>query len=136
MRLRVPITGTVLDFDPDAARLDGSGVSGHPDDPVQIDVDLGNVSWRLVGIDLANDLAEIEVSPAETTAELKAGGDPLRREDWSSRQTTLAEKQGYLDNAQKRVANHIADPAKKLVKSADAVTKYTDFQQAQVKAVV
>lgn len=137
MRLKVPITGTVLDFDPEAAKLDGIGISGQPGDPVRIDLDLGNVSWRLVSIDLVNDLAEIEVTPGESIGELKPGGvptnredwiSPTNREDWISRPVTPAEKQGFLDDARSRVAAHTVDPAKKLVKSASVVKKYTDFQ--------
>lgn len=135
MRLKVPITGTVLDFDPAAAKLDGFGVSGHPDAPVRIDVDLGNVSWRLVAVDLVNDLAEIEVTPGEMVSELRAGGDPMRREDWRSRPASLLEKQGFLSSAVSRVNAHTADPTKRLVKSAGAVAKYTAFQQAKLKIV-
>lgn len=130
MRLKVPITGTVLDFDPDAAKLDGNGVSGHPDDPVCIAIDLGNVSWRLVTIDLVNDLAEIEVSPGENISVLKVGGDPLKPEDWISRKATEQEKQSFLDNAKNLVEGHTKDElyimskSKRLIKTTEAVEKY------------
>ncbi len=127
MRLKAPMTGTVLDFDADVAKLDGIGISGDPNDPVAIAVDLGNVSWKLIGFDLATDMAEIEVTPGENISVLKAGGGPKNPADWITRPTTPAEKQGFLDNAQSIVANYTIDPAKRLVKSADAVEKYMAF---------
>ena len=134
MRLKVPITGTVIAFDPATAKLDGVGVSGDPNDPVRIDIDLGNVSWRLVAIDLKNDLAEIEVSPGENIDVLKSGGNPANPEDWSSRATIPIEKQGFLDNAKHLIESHTKDElyalssSKRLVKSAEVVQAYEKYQ--------
>jgi len=131
MRLKVPITGKVLEYDPVAGQIDGIGVVGDPDDPVKpVDIHLGNVSWRLVAIDLENDLAEIEVSPGENINVLKDGGDPQKPEDWSSRAATPVEKQSFLDNAKSAVESYTKDElytmskSKRLVKSANALEKY------------
>ena len=135
MRLKVPIIGTVIGFNADAAKLDGIGISGHPDDLVRIALDIGNVSWKLVSIDLVNDLAEVEVSP-EHFVSIDSGlvdskGNPI----YNARPTTPIEEQGFLNDAQNRVANYKADSVRKLVKSADALKKYVDFKKAQVKVI-
>lgn len=101
MRIKVPITGTVLGFDGEAAKLDGHGVTGDPNDLVRIDVDLGNVSWRLVSIDLISGMAEIEVS-----------GEPPA-----------------LQNAQTRAAQYTR--AKTLSVPNEALAKYKAFYQIQ-----
>jgi hypothetical protein len=131
MRLKVPITGTVLDYDIQAAKYDGIGVVGDPSDPVRpINISLGNVSWGLLTIDLVNNLAEIEVNPAENISVLKAGGDPLKPEDWTSRQSTPTEKQGFLDHAKSQLESHTTDElyamskSKRLAKPIEAVEKY------------
>ena len=61
MRIKVPIIGTVTQFNPKFAELDGIGIGGDPDDPVRIDIDIGDVSWKLISVDPENDVAEIEV---------------------------------------------------------------------------
>jgi hypothetical protein len=104
VRLRIPITGRVTDFDSGLAELDGIGVSGDPADPVRpIAVDLGDVSWQLVSLDLENEEAEIEVTPAEETIELRPGGNPNNPADYISRKRTDIEKQAVLDQARAKV---------------------------------
>jgi hypothetical protein len=95
MRLNVPLKGKVLSYDPAAAQLDGLGIVGDPNDPIRVDIDLGNVSWRLISIDLENDTAEIEVSPAE---EVRV--DPSNPENRQMRKATEAEKSQFLTHAQ------------------------------------
>ncbi len=131
MRLKVPITGTVLEYDPVAAQLDGIGVVGDPNDPVElIEIDLGRGSWRLVTIDLENDLAEIEVSPAKDVSVLKDGGNPDEPEDWTSRPATDQEKQGFLDDAKQVVESktpselYAMTKSKRLVKTPEMVELY------------
>lgn len=130
MRLKVPITGKVIDYDPVAGQLDGIGVVGDPSDSVKpINLDLG-VDWRLVTIDLENDFAEIEVSPPESISILKDGGNPDNPDDWTSRPATEREKQNLLDNARRLVESHTRDElyaitrSKRLVKPAEALKKY------------
>ena len=137
MRLKVPITGTVLDYDILAAKYDGLGVVGDNNNPVRlVTINLGNVSWGLVTIDLVNDLAEIEVSPGENISEpdldaegkqkVDKDGEPL----YKTRAATSAEKQGFLDNAKSLVEGHTKDElyamskSKKLVKPVGVVEKY------------
>lgn len=131
MRLKVPITGTVLKYDSAAGQIDGIGVVGDNSDPVKIvDVPFCNVGWRLVTIDLENDLAEIEVRPGKNINILKDGGDPGNEEDWFSRPATEEEKQGFLDFAKQTVESKTVDElyamtnSAKLVKSAEAVELY------------
>lgn len=131
MRLKVPITGRVLDYDPLAGQIDGIGVVGDNNDPVElIKINLGNVSWRLVTIDLENDLADIEVSPGENINILKDGGNPNNPKDWTSRPATDAEKRGFLNYAKNQVESHTIDElykmtkAKRLIKPAEAVELY------------
>ena len=131
MRLRVPITGTVLEYDPVAGQMDGIGVVGDPNDPVRVvNINLGNVSWRLVTIDLENDLAEIEVKPGENISLLKDGGNPDNRNDWISRFATEEEKQEFINYAQQAVESKTADElyaitkAKRLVKTPEMVELY------------
>jgi len=134
MRIKIPITGTVTDYDPEAAKLDGIGISGDPNDPVRIDVNLGNVSWKLVAIDLENDLAEIEVSPAEEISVLKSGGNPDNPKDWTSRATTEAEKQSFLVHA-KNIESKTADEiyalsgSKRLIKMVGVMEKYREAKR-------
>ena len=129
MRLKVPLTGNVLDYDILAAKHDGIGVVGDPNDPVK-PVEIGLSSWRLVTIDLVNDLAEIEVSPPENINVLKVGGNKDNPADWTSRPATSSEKQGFLDNAKNLVESHTKDElytmskSKRLIKPAEAVEKY------------
>ena len=59
MRMTMPITGTVKEEKP--------YIAGDENDPIRmIDINLGNVSWRLVSLDLENEAMEIEVKPSET----------------------------------------------------------------------
>lgn len=131
MRLKIPLTGTVLEYDPVAAQLDGIGVVGDPKDPVRpVNLNLGGVSWRLIAIDLVNDLAEIEVSSPKFKDVLKDGGNPDNPDDWSRRQTTDTEKQIALNYARNLIETHTIDElyslskSKRLVKPAGSVTLY------------
>ncbi len=120
MRLTVPVTGTVLSVDSEKAKLDGHGVSGDPNDPVRWDVNLGNVSARLISIDLESSTAILEITPGPVVAvpdlddlgkqKTNSNGKVL----WKSRDATDTEKQGFLADAQVRVAKYVPDPAKKL----------------------
>lgn len=131
MRLKVPVTGTVLEYDPVAAQIDGIGVVGDPKDKVKIiNINLGNVSWRLITIDLENDLAEIEVSPGVNIKALRDGGEPDNPEDWVSRPATEQEKQEFLNYAKNLIESHTIDElytmskSKRLVKKEEAVKLY------------
>lgn len=133
MRLKIPITGKVLEYDPKAGQIDGIGVIGDNNNPVKIvNISLGNVSWRLVTIDLENDLAEIEVSPGERSSLLKDGGNPDNPEDWTSRPATEEEKQGFLDYAKNLIESHTVDElyaitnSTRLVKTPEMVELYKE----------
>lgn len=98
MRLTIPLTGKVLD---EVALI------GDTNDPIRpVELDLGNVSWQMVDIDLDNEVMMIEVEPsnniAEPTGELNDEGEPA----FISRQATDEEKIGFLQHAQDLVMNH------------------------------
>jgi len=95
MKMKVPIIGTVLEVD--IIKSGDIAIKGAPDDPIRIDVDLGNVSWKLFSIDLVNDTAIIEVK-----------GNP---EDLAKVQSIIA---GFKSE-------------KKLIKSDDVVSRYIQF---------
>jgi len=98
MRLRVPITGTVLSTAP---------LTGDNDDPIRpVPIDLGHVSWELVDVDLEEEVMTIEVQPAtevsEETGEIDDGGNPVTR----LRPATAEEKEGFLQYARDVVEGH------------------------------
>jgi len=107
MKLTIPLTGTVLV----EGSVWGDGkLSGDPDDPVRpVDIDLGNVSWVMVDIDLENEVMVIEVKPAEKisedTGQVDGEGNPI----YKSRPTSEQEKAGFLQHAQDLVNNHTKD---------------------------
>lgn len=145
MRLKIPMTGTVIDFDPESYKLDNIGISGENNDPVRVvNLNLGGIAWHLVSIDLENDLMEVEVEPPEQITEprLDANGKPVKSEPlYISRPTTPVEKQQILDNAQHILESHTTNEIyvltgdKKLVKPADVMKKYTDFKKTQIKVI-
>ena len=101
MRLSIPLTGTVLVENP---------LVGDDNDPVRpIDIDLGNVSWTAMGIDLENEVMVIEVEPADTvdepTGEVDGEGNPVYR----LRPATAEEKAGFLQHAQGLIMEHTKD---------------------------
>lgn len=104
MLLSVPLTGRVISYNP---------LIGDDNDPVRIiDVDLGDVSWNLISIDTENDLALIEVTPAEysdeaaqPTGELDGEGQPV----YAKRKLTDQEKQALLDNVKAKIQGKSID---------------------------
>lgn len=92
MRLRIPITGTVEQVDP--------CIIGKDDDPIRlINIDLGNVSWELVHLNLDAEEMEIEVTPSEDiavdTGEIDIEGEPI----WKNRKATDEERLQFIENA-------------------------------------
>ncbi len=146
MRLRIPMTGTVIDYDPEAAKFDNCGVSGDPNDCVRpINLDLGGIAWRLISIDLENDLMEVEAT-APDIIELPVldKGNPVLNEDknpvYYSRPTTPIEKQAILNNAQTILTSRTIDEHyivtgdKKLQKTANVIVKYAFFRDMRTQA--
>ncbi len=129
MRMKVPLTGKAIDFDPELASLDKIGVSGDENDPIRVDVNLGNVSWKLISIDLEAQEAEIEVTPANIIEELKPGGDPEKTEDFTTRQVSNAEKQSFLNVAQQRAD---AAPRGQLKVTSTILNKYKNWKTEKV----
>lgn len=107
MKLKIPLTGTVLR----EGSVWGEGrLSGDPEDPIRpINIRLGNVSLRMVDVDLENEVMVIEVSPAEEldedTGQVDGKGKPIYR----TRKATEQEKAGFLQHAQDLVLNHTKD---------------------------
>ena len=74
MRMKLPITGTVKEVSP--------YIIGDNDDPIRpVSVDLGNVSWTLIGVDLESEEMEIEITPSiddhYDTGTVDGEGDPI-----------------------------------------------------------
>lgn len=111
MKVKVPLTGKVIGFNPEYAKIDGKGTSGDPSNPIRpvIAGRFQNCGWRMVSTDLETDECEIELLPAEDVAILKPGGDPDNRWDWISRETTEQERQGFLDAAMAMVEGKTKD---------------------------
>ncbi len=134
MRLKVPITGKVTAFSVNKAKADGIGVSGDSDNPIRlIALNLGNVSLRLIAIDLETNEAEIEVTPEpvffENTGQVNSDNKPIYR----GRTATPQEKQTFLDIAKAKVEGKTKDQLyaetgspklKKLKKHVDDYKKY------------
>lgn len=107
MRLTVPLTGTVLQ---EGSVWGKDDLIGDPNDPIRlVEIDLGNVSWRMVDVDIENEVMIIEVSPAEEigedTGQVDGGGKPIK----IRRPTTKQEKIASLQNAQQIIEGHTKD---------------------------
>ena len=118
MRLKVPMTGTVIDYDPKLALLDGQGIKGDPNDPVgPIPLNL-NVAWQLVSVDMQNELMEIEVSPPQEidvdTGSIDSEGKPI----YARRPTTAQEKLQILNDAKNFVESKTIDEFYSITKAA------------------
>jgi len=129
MRIKVPLSGKATNFNPELADIDKIGVSGDNNDPIRVDIDLGNVSWRLISIDLEAKEAEIEVTPANSIDELKPGGDPKKSEDYVRRQVGDTEKQAFLSVAQQRAD---AAPRGQLKVTSTILNKYKNWKTEKV----
>ena len=128
MRLTIPLTGTVIR----EGSVWGEGkLSGDPDDPIRpVDIDLGNVSWKMIAVDIENEEMEIEVSPgervSEPTGEVAAEGKLV----YTSRKATSGEKVSFLQQAKDLIEGHTKDDlytmskSKRLVKPVEAVELY------------
>lgn len=141
MRIKIPLTGKVMEYHPE---LDGitpsSGISGDLNDPIKpVPIDLGNVSWKLVGIDLENDLAEIDVTPAERAAFDTGKVDKEGKPIYEARQATEEEKQGFLNYARHLIEGHTKNElysmsgVKRLVKSEEIMGKYRELHGSKKK---
>lgn len=108
MRIEVPLTGTVLVEG--KSLLDGN-LTGDPNDCIRpIDIDLGNVSWIAVDIDLDKEVMIIEVEPGEEVSEPTGEIDPETEEPiYSSRLATEAEKQQFLQGTRHLIDSHTKD---------------------------
>lgn len=115
MRLTIPLTGTVL---VEGSVWEDGLLQGDDKDPIRpISLDLSNISWQMVDVDLENEVMIIEVQPAETinepTGEVDGEGNPIRID----RATTNAEKAKFLRDAKKMVESHTKDELYAISKS-------------------
>ncbi len=107
MRLTIPLTGTVLV----EGSVHGDGLlKGDPDDPIRpVDLNLGNVSWRAVDVDLDAGVMIIEVAPAqeveEDTGQVDGRGKPV----YQTRAATPAEKEDFLQHARQLIESRTTD---------------------------
>lgn len=87
MRMTVPLTGTVII----SGSVWGEGrLEGDQNDFIRPIPMLADVSWTMVDVDLENEVAIIEVKPAQTIYD-----DSLKKR----RPTTEAEKQAFIEHA-------------------------------------
>ena len=106
MRLTIPLTGTV--------QVEGSvwgegKLTGDPNDPIRpISIDLGNVSWTMVDVDLENGEMIINVEPAEEIDE-DTGGVNGSNSIYRRRPCTQQERQEFLQHAKNLIEGHKKD---------------------------
>ncbi|HUV53044.1 MAG TPA: hypothetical protein VMW64_08225 [Dehalococcoidia bacterium] len=116
MRLTIPLTGTVLV----EGSVFGEGkLTGDSKDFIRpIPINLGNVSWTMVDVDLENEVMIIEVQPAEGVSEdtgrVDGEGEPI----YTRRKATEQEKAGFLQHARNLIEGHTKDELYKMSKSA------------------
>lgn len=90
--MKIPVTGTVKGIRP--------FTKGDPDDPIRlIDIDLGNVSWKLISLDLENEEMEIEITPNPETEYDTGGIDGEGNPIFAQRPATQEEKDARIENA-------------------------------------
>lgn len=92
MRMKIPITGTVKKIHP--------YISGDNNDPIRpINLNLENVSWKLITLDIENEYMEIEVTPSPEirydTGEVDNEKEPI----FITRPTTVEEKAHLIEGA-------------------------------------
>lgn len=132
MKLRIPLTGKVTEYHPELEEYGAScGIGGDLNDPVKpVPINLGNVSWKLISIDLETDTAEIEVKPSDRISIPTGKFDAEGNEIYETREATEEEKQGFLNYAKNLVEGHTADElytmsnSKRLIKSKDIIEKW------------
>lgn len=106
MKLTLPLTGTVL---VESLTPGANDFAGDPNDPVRpVDIDLGNVSWQMVSINIENEVMVIEVQPSEKIAEPTGEVDAKDKPIYRAKETTEQEKAEFLQYAQGLV-NHSKD---------------------------
>lgn len=94
MRLTIPLTGTVL---VEGSVYGAGDLTGDPNDPIRpVGLNLGNVSWVMVDVDLEKEVMVIEVEPGEYVSESES----------KSRKATAEEKAASLRAAQAIVMGH------------------------------
>ena len=119
MRIKIPVIGTVKEYKPNE-RPELTEIYGEESDPIRIDINLGNVSWKLIDLDIEKGLAEIEVTPAEEvsedTGQVGVEGKPI----FVARPTTGIERQALLDNV-KAIVDRL-DKTNKLIRKDNAIS--------------
>ncbi|MFC1910457.1 hypothetical protein ACFLXC_04115 [Chloroflexota bacterium] len=129
MIVKIPLTGEATKYDPKAGQIDGLGISGNPDNPVQpIDIDLGGVSWKLISIDFDNDRAEIDIKAPDTVNVLKPGGDPENPADYERKTLSSAEKEAMLISADSSLKSKTVDELYAIAKQPRLIKKQSDVE--------
>lgn len=104
MRMKIPITGTVKQIEPCIIgdKADGIGI---------ININLGNVAWTLINLDLDAEEMEIEVTPSEFVDEDTGGVDANNEPIWNRRSSTAQEKAQFLEHARNHSLEHMSKQA-------------------------
>ncbi len=101
MKLTIPIIGTVSV----EGTLKQGTLIGSNDDPIRlVPINLGHVSWKLVDIDIEDEIAIIEVSPSDyrdiPTGRKMTLSDGKEVDETERRSATAQEKTEALQHAQ------------------------------------
>lgn len=92
MRMKIPITGTVIQVKP--------CILGDDNDPIRpVEINLGDVGWKLIHLDLDAEEMEIEVTPSPVTAYNTGGVDGRGQPNEESRPATQEEKNARIEHA-------------------------------------
>ena len=102
MRMKVPITGTVV-------KITDGIVSGDNVDFIRpVNLNLGNVSWTLIHLDIENEEMEIEVTPNLTTdydtGEIDGHGEPIFKSRFATEEEKESSRQGALNLSLSRMS--------------------------------
>lgn len=90
--LEVPITGTVKQVEP--------CILGDDNDPIRlINVKLGHISWRLIELDLDNEIMRIEATPSPITRYDTGQKDEEGKPIFAIRPATEEEKESRREAA-------------------------------------
>lgn len=111
MKMKIPITGTVVSTNP--------VIMGDSDDPIKpISIDLGNVSWTLIELDLENEEMTIEITPSESFSEPDLNEHGVQKVDKKgnhvfkpSRKATKQEKDKFIEHARNHSLERVSKEA-------------------------
>jgi len=102
MRMKIPITGTVR-------KITDGIVSGDNVDFIRpVNLNLGNVSWTLIHLDIENEEMEIEITPNPKTnydtGEVNEVGEPIFKSRFATEEEKENRREGALNLSLSRMS--------------------------------